>query len=474
MEEETSKSIKKQAAKSIVHLTIRNIGLQTISILGFLILSTIFSVKETGLFNILVEIVGILGYFSDIGLAAALIQQKHEVSQLSLKTVFTVQQILGVVGVSIASYMYIRQIPIQNFSTNETLIFMSLVFGFFAASLKTIPSVILERKLAFSSLAKVDIAENILFYIFAVIAALLGMGTKSFAIAICARSLVGLAMIFHFSPWRPGIALDKESLKGLFKFGIPFQLNSFIALAKDRLSTLYLSSTLGLYSFGLLSWSIKINRTAIGIMDAFIRVMFPTLARLQDDPDSVKSVLQKTIFGIALICFPLLVWVNLALPEVVKIIPKYNKWQDALWLVPYLSVNACIAAITTPLSNALSALGKIKRNTFYMMMWLILTWIFYPLLSNLLGLKGALYAILIVGSSSFLVWYDVYKYFSVNAFKAISKVVVATFGALIPVLMFQNNYLRLATSFPIYLVLIYILEKDNLTWLFFKLKNRHA
>ncbi len=474
MEKATSQDIKKQATKSIIHLTIRNIGLQSISIIGFFILSSIFSIKETGLFNVLVEVVGILGYFSDIGLAAALIQQKHEISQGALKTVFTIQQLLGLCGIIIAIFIYSNQKVLNNYSINENLIFTSLILGFIASSLKTIPSVLLERKLAFSSLAKVDIAENIIFYLVATTAALLGLGTKSFALAILIRSLVGLVLMYKLSPWTPGFALDRQSLVSLFKFGIPFQLNSFIALAKDRLSNLYLSSSLGLYSFGLLSWSIKINRTAISIMDAFIRVMFPTLARLQDDPASVKTILNKTAFGIALISFPLLLWTNFALPEIVNLIPKYNKWQEALWIVPFLSISACIAAITTPLSNALSALGMIKRNTFYMIMWLALTWIFYPLLTNIYGLKGAIVAILLVGSSSFLVWFDIYRYFSVNIFKSISRVTMSIFIATIPALLTMPNVLKLLCSIFLYLFAIYNLEKPNLVWLFTKFKFRHA
>ena len=94
MENEEVQKIKSQTTTNIIFLTLRNFGIQAISTLGFFILTIILGTGEVGLFAIVAESIGVLGYFSDVGLAWALIQQKEEPDTLSLRTTFTVQQIL--------------------------------------------------------------------------------------------------------------------------------------------------------------------------------------------------------------------------------------------------------------------------------------------------------------------------------------------------------------------------------------------
>src|SRR5258708_15751268 len=39
--------------------------------------------------------------------------------------------------------------------------------------------------------------------------------------------------IYIMQPWKPGIAFSRKTLSGLFKFGIPYQINTFLAALKD-------------------------------------------------------------------------------------------------------------------------------------------------------------------------------------------------------------------------------------------------
>ncbi|HRS23223.1 MAG TPA: oligosaccharide flippase family protein, partial [Candidatus Woesebacteria bacterium] len=79
MEEINLDEIKAKTTTNILFLSLRNIAIQAISFLGFFLLTILLKKEEIGLFSLIVEIIGILGYFSDIGLAAALIQQKETV-----------------------------------------------------------------------------------------------------------------------------------------------------------------------------------------------------------------------------------------------------------------------------------------------------------------------------------------------------------------------------------------------------------
>ena len=384
------------------------------------------------------ESVSILGYFSDIGLAAALIQKKEEVKKEELQTTFTIQQILVFISLIIIFFIYSKISLAKGYGSREFWIFLSLCFSFATASLKTIPSVLLERKLNFKLVSTIDIIENASFYVFAVLFAFLGFGAYSYAIATFIRSLLGLILIYKYSYWPIGFSFHKDSAKSLFKYGIPFQLNSFISMAKDRLSNLFVAGIVGREAFGILSWAQKATRIPLSFMDAIMKITFPTFARLQDHKEILKKSLEKSIYFIALFVFPMTAGIALIAPDLINLIPKYSKWLPAIYPLYFYAINVAIASITTPLTNAFNAVGKITLTTKFMVMWTVLTWILFPIFSIKFGYIGTAYATLLVGISSFVVWFVAKNVFGVQIIKTILKPTIATLLLIIFCLIFQS------------------------------------
>ena len=479
MAEVDLQEIKHKTTANVLFLSLRNIGIQAISFIGFFLLTVLLGTADVGIFAIVSESVSILGYFSDVGLAAALIQQKTEVTKDEMQTTFTIQQILVVLALVVAFFI----VRSKNLGGNELWIVAALCFSFAAASLKTIPSVLLERRLNFKLISTIDIVENVTFYVFAVLFAFLGFGTLSYAIATFIRSALGLIIIYSFSSWPIGFSLSKNVAKKLFKYGIPYQLNSFISVAKDKLSNLLVAGIIGTTSFGLLSWAQKGPRMPLSFMDAIMKVTFPTFARLQDNKELLKKSLEKSLYFIALVVFPVLVGISFVAVDFVYIVPKYTKWLPAIFPMYLYSFNYAIAAITTPITNAFNAIGKITLTTKFMIMWTVLTWIFYPLLSWKFGYIGTVWAAVIVGLSSFAVWIISRKYFDLNIFYSIRK---PFFGSLAMVfVLVLINFLSLSPLVNIltkilfgvitYGLFLFVFSKEEVNWFLQQLqclKNR--
>src|SRR5207248_1159277 len=114
-------------------------------------------------FIIVSSVINFLQYFSDIGLAAALVQKKDELTDEELKTTFTVQQslVLTAVVIVFATTPIIRSW--QKLDDASVFLLWALALSFFLSSLKTIPSVLLERRLDFGKLVIPQITETLLF-----------------------------------------------------------------------------------------------------------------------------------------------------------------------------------------------------------------------------------------------------------------------------------------------------------------------
>lgn len=469
------KQILQKTTGSIIFLTLRNFGIQGISVLGFFLLTLLLGPSEVGLFAIVAESVSILGYFSDLGLAAALIQQSRKPDDNELQAVFLIQNLLVLFSLVMVSLIFSRVYLAKSYGPKEFWIFVSLCFAYVAASLKTIPSVLLERNLNFRVISTVDIVENLTFYLLAVIFAFLGLGAYAYVIATFVRSLLGLTLIYYYQSWPLGFAWSPPAVSQLFRFGLPFQLNSLIAMAKDRLSNLLVAGIIGRQAFGLLSWAQKGPRLPLSFMDAVMKVTFPTFSRLQAQSAILSRSIQKTIFFIAFFIFPALAGIALIAPDIINLIPKYSRWSPALLPLYLYAASYAIAAVTTPLTNAFNAVGKITTTTRFMVLWTVLTWIFFPLFSFRYGYLGTAVASLIVGSSSFLVWFLASKTFSVNVFATILHPFFSTllFTAAI-VLLHPPLLVKIFLALFVYLSYHLVFSRPQINWFFRQLQCHFA
>ncbi len=394
-------TVKARTVSGIVTLISRSFLLQFVATGGFLALSIFLGRPEIGLFIAVNDLVSILGYFSDIGLAASLIQKKDQVTLTDLRTTFTIQQIIVLILISLSLLLSPWLFSFYHISNGGSWLFYSLLVAFFLASLKTIPSVILERKLQFKELAAVEVVETIVFYGIAVFLAWRGGGVMSYAWAVIFRGIIGTVMIYWLSPWKIGLAISRSSLKHLLGFGLPYQINSLVATVKDRFINIILWKIIGADGVGIIGWAQTWSQKPLRfIMDNVTRVTFPSFARLQDNPAELRRAIERTLFFITLITFPIVAGLAVFAPQLVLLIPRYSKWQPALLALVLYCFNSALASISTPLTNTLNALGRVKTNTYLMLMWTALTWILVPYLAHRFGYNGVAYATALIALSS--------------------------------------------------------------------------
>lgn len=365
---------------------------------------------EFGVYNLVAQITGILTFFADIGLAATLIQKKEEPSVSQYRTVFTIQQLLSWFIFFVTLAIVLSRTIEAKVGIEGEFVLLALGLAFPLASIKTIPSIILERSLNFKKLAIPPVVEQIVYNGILIGLAVSGFGVRSFTYAILARSFIGVVVTYALMRWPIGFAWDKSAIKELIGSGSKFQLNDFLARVKDQLFSLALGWWLPLNQFGYISFAQTYSQFPYTLtVQNVIAITFPTYSRLQNDKTLLKRAIEKTMFFISLAIFPLLVGMCVFITPLTMVVPKLAKWQPAIFTFIMFTLSIGGGAISTPLTNTLSAVGKINTTLKLMVFWLVLTWVLTPLCIYLFGFNGVGIASLLIALTSVLPIYFVNK-----------------------------------------------------------------
>ncbi len=393
--------VKRRSISGVLALISRTFIIQIISFVATLALTIFLDPNTYGIFYLVSSVVNFMAYFSDVGLAAALIQKKEAITKEDLSTTFTIQQILVL---SLLTILFVLSPIIQTqYQIDQSGMYLLYAMGvsLFLSSLKTIPSIMLEREIKFNKLILPQVLETLAFNFVAVFFAWKGFGVTAFTFAVLARGVVGLIALYIVYPWKPIFGINRSSLSHLLKFGLPYQVNTFLAVLKDDGMTIILTRIIGTQGLGYIGWASRWAGLPLRIvMDNLTRVSFPTFARLQHDKERLAKAVEISLKYMCLLTFPILAGMGfLALP-MTHLIPRYAKWLPAIIPLYLYLYNSAWASISTSLTNLLNATGHIKSTFKLMLMWTGLTWAIMPILSIKFGYMGVAFATGIIATSS--------------------------------------------------------------------------
>src|SRR3990170_5319573 len=420
--------VARKSVRGIFALVSRTFFIQVLSIAASFILTIFLDPGSYGVFFVVSSLVVFLTYFQDIGLAAALIQKKEEVTKEELRYTFTLQQIL-VLLIVIPVLIFSKDIAVfYKLNASGYVLLISLTISFFLSSLRTIPTVILERKLDFKKLVIPQIAENLVYNLSLIYFSISGFGLTTFTIAVLARSVVGLVITYFIQPWPIGLSFNLRSIKNLISFGIPFQANTILALIKDDLLTVYVGKILPFSQVGYIGFAQKWAFMPLRlIMDNVIKVTFPSYSRLQHNPAALKLAIEKSLFLISFFIFPTAVFIIQYSEFLIDLIPKYSKWEPAILSLSFFALNTIFSSISTPLTNFLNAIGKVTITLYFMVFWTALTWVLTPLSIFTFGFNGFAASSFIISVSSVLVYLIAKRYVSFSFTKPVFRQFAASF-----------------------------------------------
>ena len=441
MEQLNIDSIIKRSIRGIFALISRTFFLNIISFAAFLVITSVLSASQIGIYTAVIAIQRVISFFTDFGLGAALVQKKEELKQEDITTSFTIQA-----GISLAIFIIVTQF-IGSFSgffklnTDAQMLLLALVFTIFLSSFKAIPSILLERNLKFSKLVIPQIAEALVFNGILVWLTLAGFEISSFTWAFLISGLVGIPFYYFVSPWKLRIGIYKESLNYL-KYGVQFQAKNILATIKDDLLTVILIRFLSFAEIGYIGFAQRLAFYVYRyIVDSVTKVTFSAYSRAQHDLAFLKNAIEKSLFFVSASMFPILFGLIIISPYLIKFYPNWNnKWDPAIFSVIFFCLNAAVSSLSGILVNVLDATGRVKVTLRLMALWTVLIWILTPLFIHFYGYNGVSVASFLVTTTIGYTIFLVKKVVEFNFLPSIIKPLAASFLMTIAIYFLSNLF----------------------------------
>ena len=328
-------------------------SVQLINFTAIAILGRVLDISDFGLVALANSALIFFNIFSTQGINQFLIYDNSNQYYEKVNSAFWLNLFISLSLVIIGILM----IPwIKNF-LNEPLLGNILLILFLRLPFDVIsklPDAILHKNLRFK---EIEVRDTILQFAAAsgsVFMALYGFGVWSLIIPSIIAVPIKIIISFSLITWRPKFKLFYSHWKEIVNYSkhiIGSSLANYTLTQGDTIIVGYMfgSGSLGVYN---LAWqsSNLFSRTLVKLIN---KIAFPSFSAIKVDINLIKINLNKVLFSISILSFPILMWMIVSAEYVILTIYG-DKWVDAILPFQILLVYAIRYSAGAPIGSVLN------------------------------------------------------------------------------------------------------------------------
>lgn len=258
-----------------------------------IVLARLLSPADFGRTGMVAAFMSMLAPIASASLSQAVIAQRDD-SHARVSSLFWTSVLLGGFA-GLAFYAAAPAIALYYEDPTLTPIARAFAVSFALTGIGTVPEGILRKRMAFSSVSRIEVAIGAASSLVAIGCAFAGFGVWSLVAQALAQSALAAVWWLLASGFRPALTIQKQAVREGVSFGSALSLTDIMSLLANTAHTFILGRALGAQAMGLYARAIGISQllqTHVGTLAS--SVMFPALASL-DDPKRIKSAtLQAT------------------------------------------------------------------------------------------------------------------------------------------------------------------------------------
>jgi O-antigen/teichoic acid export membrane protein len=320
------------------------------------VLAHLLSPHDYGLAAMALVFTALAPIFTDLSLGAALIQ-RATITEEDRSTAFwtTVAASVGVSAIGAA----VSPLVADFFSTPEVApLFAVTSIAFTLSGLSATQVALLSRELQYRSLQIRAMAAALAGSAAGIGLALAGLGPWALVLQLLVAEGVSTVLVWRFCSWRPTFTYSHASLRHLGSFGgktLGSRIFAWMNLNVDNLLVgRYLGSrALGIYAVAYNVMFAPVTRIALPIQ----QVLFPAFARLQHDPERLKSAWLRGNRLVAATTAPAFLGMAVVAPDFVPVVLG-RRWDDVVPVLQFLSLAGAVLSFQQLNWSVLQATGR--------------------------------------------------------------------------------------------------------------------
>ncbi len=332
-------------------------------IVATIALMNLLDPKDFGRLGMITVISGFVLLFSNLGLMSALVQ-KEDLEERHLNAAFWTHIILG----SFFGALFYFAAPwIAVFYDDPSLETIAQVccLLFIGEPLGRVQNAWLTKNLEFRKISYSEVITNVLSNSVALVLALLGFGVWALVAKLLLEYFIPALVMWWLSSFRPVFSLDREAIKELLRYGISLTGFSALQYFSRQFDDLLIGKFFGSAQLGYYSRAYSFMMMPVRQISLVIgRVMFPAMAKHQNDHAKIQEIYVDSNAAIAAISFPILAFLFVSTDFLVLVLFG-EAWLPMVPIVKVFCVCGALQSIGKTTNWIYQATGETRLMFLY-------------------------------------------------------------------------------------------------------------
>jgi len=300
-----------------------------LKVVVLIVLARLLSPADFGILGAALIVIGFSAIFSQLGLGPALVQRR-ELEPRHIQTAFAASVAFGVL---LAGLLWATAPAIARFFhiENSVEVLRALAWVFPVKGLSGVAECLVQRDLRFRWLATRDLLGYALGYgLVGIVLAWAGWGVWSLVIAQITQTVLNTAILLSVRPPALRPLPSWRAFVELMDFGVGFTAARIANFMANQGDNIVVGRVLGPQALGIYTRAYQLMAVPTTLFgDVLDRVLFPTMARVQDDPPRLAAAYLQAVASIALVMLPVGVVMTVLAPEVIVVLLG-SRWVEVI------------------------------------------------------------------------------------------------------------------------------------------------
>jgi len=312
--------------------------------------------EDYGVMAIATVFVGFAFMINELGLGAAIVQDKN-LNEETLRKTYSFILIVNLV-LFLLLFFSAEYISIFFDEPRLTLVIQVLSVQFIILAFELIPVALLERELAIKEKSFIQLVAQVSSAMVSLVLAYSGYGVWALVWGSMADAVVRTIGSNIVRPYLKLPSFDFSGMKKIMSFGgyvagergVWFFYNEADIFVIGKLLG---SSLLGVYAVAMHLSALIMHKTG----ELIYTISFPAFARIQDEPEKVEKYLFKAVRTMSLLVFPVFIGMSAVADEMVTVLLGEN-WLAAIPILQILCLVMPLRLMSNLFQPLLQGLGR--------------------------------------------------------------------------------------------------------------------